>query len=116
MISGDDDYDDDNDDDRDQSEICAADQSDHIHQEHPRGRQVLRDVRLQGEDKSEDDGDNNGDDDGDNYSDDDGDNNDFQAYPENVAYKWFFNGVELKGEENETLIIEVCCTPFGQKC
>ena len=29
-----------------------------------------------------------------------------RAYPENVAYKWFFNGVELKGERNETLMIE----------
>ena len=31
---------------------------------------------------------------------------DSKAYPENVAYKWYFNGVELKGEKNETLIIE----------
>ena len=29
-----------------------------------------------------------------------------KAYPKNVAYKWFFNGVELAGEDNETLIIE----------
>ena len=29
-----------------------------------------------------------------------------KAYPENVAYKWFFGGIELAGEKNETLMIE----------
>ena len=31
---------------------------------------------------------------------------DSKAYPENVAYKWFFNGVEIKGEDGATLDIE----------
>jgi hypothetical protein len=29
-----------------------------------------------------------------------------KAYPENVAYKWFFGGIELAGEQNDTLMIE----------
>ena len=29
-----------------------------------------------------------------------------QAYPENVAYKWYFDGVELAGERDKTLMIE----------
>eukprot|EP00091_Calanus_sinicus_P003248 TRINITY_DN13410_c0_g1_i1.p1 TRINITY_DN13410_c0_g1~~TRINITY_DN13410_c0_g1_i1.p1 ORF type:complete len:177 (+),score=41.17 TRINITY_DN13410_c0_g1_i1:24-554(+) len=29
-----------------------------------------------------------------------------KAYPENVAYKWFFGGIEIAGEKNETLMIE----------
>lgn len=29
-----------------------------------------------------------------------------KAYPENVAYKWFFGGIELSGEKNDTLVIE----------
>jgi len=29
-----------------------------------------------------------------------------KAYPENVAYKWFFGGIELEGEKNDTLMIE----------
>jgi len=29
-----------------------------------------------------------------------------QAYPENVAYKWFFGGIEVSGEKNDTLLIE----------
>jgi len=28
------------------------------------------------------------------------------AYPQNVAYKWFFNDIELKGEKEKTLMIE----------
>lgn len=28
------------------------------------------------------------------------------AYPQNVAYKWFFNDIELKGENDKTLMIE----------
>jgi len=31
---------------------------------------------------------------------------DSKAYPENVAYKWFFGGVEIVGETNDTLMIE----------
>jgi len=31
---------------------------------------------------------------------------DSQAYPENVAYKWYFDGVELSGERDKTLMIE----------
>merc|ERR1740128_1134802 len=29
-----------------------------------------------------------------------------KAYPENVAYKWFFGGIEIAGEKNDTLMIE----------
>merc|ERR1719297_473766 len=29
-----------------------------------------------------------------------------KAYPKNVAYKWFFDGVELAGENDKTLMIE----------
>jgi len=29
-----------------------------------------------------------------------------KAYPENVAYKWYFDGVELAGENDKTLMIE----------
>jgi len=29
-----------------------------------------------------------------------------KAYPENVGYKWYFGGIELSGEKNETLVIE----------
>ena len=31
---------------------------------------------------------------------------DSKAYPKNVAYKWFFDGVELAGENDKTLMIE----------
>ena len=31
---------------------------------------------------------------------------DSKAYPENVAYKWYFDGVELAGETEKTLMIE----------
>ena len=31
---------------------------------------------------------------------------DSRAYPENVAYKWYFDGVELAGERDKTLMIE----------
>ena len=31
---------------------------------------------------------------------------DSQAYPENVAYKWYFDGRELAGERDKTLMIE----------
>ena len=29
-----------------------------------------------------------------------------KAYPETVAYKWFFGGIELAGEKNDTLVLE----------